>query len=1301
MQAKSLYNIYPSGGLLSTQFLKELGQIENKDGYVKANTFLIGDKKTPTPKDLYKQIDVTWKNLLKRWHEISIYIDSYDVSKARKKWIIPLLEALGYDPQYLKKDTNVSEEKGIKIALSHRGGDWEHAPIIHTVSPSQDLDEKITKGRGNKSPHDSLQIYLNETEGDLWGIITNGKVLRILRKYHHTYTKGYVEFDLEGIFVERNFSEYVALYRLAHPSRFIPYEEDDMPLEHFYKKSRAAGEKIGKDLRKNVKEAIESLGNGFLTRELINKLIEDQEECQAYYREILHVIYRLIFLLFAEQRGMLPTRDSLYAEAYSITRLRERAEKEIIKDRHNDIWQGLLVTFDMIKSGVDDPKIGIFGYNGSLFDDDKIKLLRQLNCENTKLLKAIRDLTYFESEKTLQRISYLDLGVEEIGSIYESFLDYTPRVLTEDIVVDNKTFFAGTFFLDPRGSARKSTGSYYTDIKLVDELISSALKPVLENRLKRTEKVSVEEKEEALLSIKVCDPACGSGAFLIAATKFLGSELAKIRTDTEYPPEKAEREARRDVLQRCIYGVDLNPMAVELTRVSLWIDACVNDKPLNFLDHHIKCGNSLIGTTKELMKNGVLKDAYSLNGLKDDRKDLVKKIKEKNKNELKGVRRIDDPSWGLRERVQRFFKEYIDLTNLSENDSSEVEYKKNRYNEFTGECEYKSEKLFYDAWTASFFWPVDEINDETEALTHADFLNLKDYGSDSIDQDKCKKISKLAEEYKFFHWEIEFPDVFSGDDPGFDCVIGNPPWERVKLQEKEFFKYRDPGIANASNKSKRDKLIKELSEKNPFLFTEFKNAFKLSKNLSNFFRTSDRFKLTSKGDINFYPLFTELNRTIINGKGRVGMIVASGIATDFSTKDFFESIVKKKQLASLYDFENREGIFPGVHRSYKFSLITLTGEKLQAQEADFAFFLTDPDQLTEEERHFTLTDEDIELLNPNTKTCPIFRSKKDAELTKKIYRKHPILIKENSNGEDENPWGISFLRMFDMSNDSNLFKNKEELESEGFTLDGNKFQKNGGTYLPLYEGKMIHHYDHRFATFDGIRTQDTRDTTLQEHQDTNWEPMPRYWVKESEVNNRVSDKYSWLLGFRDITNTTNERTAVFCVFGRGAVSNKMPILLLDNDRSNTELILLYAILSSIVYDYVSRQCIGGTSMNFYLVKQIVIPSPSTIRKEIESLMTNKILKLTYTSHSLSSFASDLGYDGPPFKWDPEEREHLRAELDAIVAHLYGVTREELDYILETFPIVKRKDIEKYGEYRTKRLILEYYDRYEGKFEGIK
>ena len=412
---------------------------------------------------------------------------------------------------------------------------------------------------------------------------------------------------------------------------------------------------------------------------------------------------------------MLPGRGSLYHEEYSLTALRTLAERPQGEDPHLDLWEKLKVTFSMVEHGA--PQLGIYAYNGALFSAARTPLLmpeggaEAPHCRNDYLLSAIRHLTTVEQDNVLQRISYSDLSVEEIGSIYESLLDITPRISTSPMNINGREISANSFFLDPRGMARKTTGSYYTPPSLVNELIKSALEPVLLERLRQAvpgyesdlvDALTPEEAqraEEALLAIKVVDPACGSGAFLIAADNRLGLELARIREHSQFPPDSALRHARRDVLAHCIHGVDLNPMAVELCKVSLWINAAVEDAPLNFLDHHIQCGNSLVGAAPDLLRQGIPDDAYK--PLSGDDKTLASDRKKQNRKERAGQGRlplkftlVSDP-----DELQA----YLQVRDLAEDQPAQAEQ---LYRSLQGSPDYWEQRLPYDLWCAAFFTPL-------------------------------------------------------------------------------------------------------------------------------------------------------------------------------------------------------------------------------------------------------------------------------------------------------------------------------------------------------------------------------------------------------------------------------------------------------------------------------------------------------------------------------------------------------------------------------------------------------------------
>jgi hypothetical protein len=388
----------------------------------------------------------------------------------------------------------------------------------------------------------------------------------------------------------------------------------------------------------------------------------------------------------------------------------------------------------------------------------------------------------------------------------------------------------------------------------------------------------------------------------------------------------------------------------------------------------------------------------------------------------------------------------------------------------------------------------------------------------------------------------------------------------------------------------------------------------------------------------------------------------------------------------------------------KFCLLTMCGPAAKQPSADFAFFIRRMEQLRDDWRHFTLSAHDIALLNPNTRTCPIFRSARDAELTKGIYRRVPVLI--NEGPPEENPWGVGFLRMFDMANDSNLFRTREQLEGDEWRLEGNVFHRDGLLYLPLYEAKMISQYDHRFASLLGLGKSGSRPSRKfvgwygANVSDPHDLVMPQYWVLKQEVESRLARRWSrdWLLGWRDVTNAVNERTVIASVLPRVGVGHTLPLMLLSSSDA-TKVAELLANLVAFVFDYVARQKVGGMHLTYGYLNQLPVlppdtydqPAPWSAGAGLSDWIIPRVLALTYTARDIVPFARELGYDGPPCPWNEESRLLLRCELDAAFFHLYGIEQDDVDYVMETFPIVKRKDEGKYGEYRTKRVILETYD----------
>jgi hypothetical protein len=801
------------------------------------------------------------------------------------------------------------------------------------------------------------------------------------------------------------------------------------------------------------------------------------------------------------------------------------------------------------------------------------------------------------------------------------------------------------------------------------------------------------------------------------------------------------------------------------------------------------------------MQGGIPDDAFS--PLVGDDKEACTKWRKVNKAERAANKKkqgwlgFDAPlGW-----LMNYATGLMSLDQLGDDSISAIHEKEQLYEQVTQSREYLDGKFLADAWCSAFVWKKDSLTEPP--ITEAAYREIEQnpvaiyHGKPSV----STEIQRLARQYKFLHWHLAFPDVFryvenvddaesklAGWDGGFDCVLGNPPWERIKLQEREWFAKVRPDIANAANAAARRKMIAALSEEDPSLFAAFHDDLRAADGESHLLRNSGRYPLCGKGDINTYAVFAESNRNLVSQTGQFGCILPTGIATDNTTKEFFAALAESNTLVSLYDFENAVGLFEGVgHGRFKFCLLTISGAPRSASAApDFVFFAHHVSDLNDQDRHFTLTAADIALINPNTRTCPIFRSKRDAEITKAIYRRVPVLIKEGS--PEENPWGIRFQRMFDMATDSHLFRTKDQLEAAGYELAGNVFYDGHKSYLPLYEAKMMHQFTHRYGDY-AMRPEGSLDSELpripsDKLQDPGYTVQPRYWVEEWEVIKATADvpgplldAYAaedrklirqvfglWLasyhlnhqnaevgeevleriygvmsrsvfqalsdrllaplfeqrypltdddldliralgddemklaeaiinrrtpkslIAFRDICRSTDERTMLSAALPLVAVGHTAPTLFLKGDPA-----LFLANLSSMVFDWAVRQCLGGTHMTYFVFKQSPVLPAADYSAEFAFAIRSYVLELTYTSTHLSPLARALGYHGPPFRWDEARRFTLLCELDAIYFRLYQIPREDVGYMLDSFPIVRRKDEAQFGEYRTKRVILERYD----------
>lgn len=1293
--------------------------------------------------------------LLERWEAIRTEIKNYDTERLRRRWQLEVLEILGFENlEYLSSHTKYAHKSS--IPLTHRSGDI-HFWLLNSYG--QSFDEKPEHGTRRKSPHEQFQAFLDQTDYE-WGILFNGRSIRLLSDYHKTLTKNYVEADLESIFDSLDIDAFRVVWRIFHASRFAVESDGRRPIEKLREHSRAEGVAIGRELRQQVMKAIEALGNGFLSADREGRLLEALQSSHTaardFYQALLRIVYRMLFLLFIESRQDWihpadPSLEPVWQDSYSITRLRELAEEsDYSRAQGEDLWEQIKITSRIVREG--SKEFGISPYGGELFDDKRLWLLADMPLANSDLLSAVRLLTMFERDRQIYRVNFRTLDIEALGSVYESLLEVEP------VITPDNRFQLGA------GTERKSTGSYYTPGALVANLVSSALDPVIEDRLQG--KTYRAEKEEALLSIKVVDPACGSGAFLVQAMDRLAEKLVEIRLEGEEPSDLDIREARRDVVRHCIHGVDLNPLAVDLCRFVLWINVAHPHFPLSYLEPLIKCGNSLVGVPlpsqwssascawPEAIPDEAFEPVFG------DDKAAARSAKRRNAAERPGQETLEAGLAGVPGRLVDYYSNFRASGDRTIDDIMRAQH---LYETYLTSDEYRSQKLAADLWCAAFFWKYEP--NQSFVPTHQWFRRAR-LAPNTLPEELVERVNELAHRNRFFHWHLEFPDVF--ESGGFDCVLGNPPWERIKLQEEEFFASRDPEIANAPNKAARDRMIRELPQRNPDLYAEYEDARHRADCESKFLRTSGRFPLTGRGDINTYAVFAEHFRTLISSDGMAGIVCPTGIATDHTTSEFFNDLMRTGSVVSLYDFENREGVFAGLHRMYKFCLLTMSGSPVTGSE--FAFFLHRLEELEDDSRRIRLTAEDIALLNPNTRTLPVLRTRQDAELLLDIYRRLPVLVDERA---EFNPWEVRFMAMFHMANDSHLFRDRNTLERDGYQLAGNRFLRGSSIWMPLYEGKMTWYFDHRFGTYEGVgdRSNTSLPTpTLQQHSDPHYTIMPWYWLSEQEVESRLTGwNRGWLLGFRRTTNATNERTFICTLIPVTAVGDSEFLMFLG--FGTTLVSCCVGCLSAVCFDWCVRQKFGGGNMNFHYVRQFPVLPPQAFGEDELAFIVPRVLELTYTAWDIKPFADDLwaesgdslkqaienqwrrsaeetgghewaphewaeirsnGIPLPPFRWHEDRRARLRAELDAYFARLYGLTRKQLRYILdphglsleelkdildpwedptcsgehllpsepaldfpgETFRVLKNKEEEQYGEYRTRRLVLDAWARLE-------
>jgi hypothetical protein len=1069
-------------------------------------------------------------------------------------------------------------------ALGDFPGAASPSVVIELKGALNDLDRDRSGGR---TAVQQCWDYLNALPDCPWAIVSNFSTTRL---YHRT--KGilaYEEFSLQELRDRARFNEFYCLFERGGllRSQLGQSARAATLLERTSKRQKDVGDELYKSYQFQRLRLIEHLNR------------TERKPLDEAIRIAQKLLDRIIFIAFCEDRGLLPEK-CLERAATSLPAFSRVT---------NPIWHNFLGLFHAVdKGGSIKPVINAF--NGGLFAPDPE--IDDLDLDDDPWAVGFRGFGEFDFSE--------EVNVDVLGHLFERSITELEKLRVGGLFalksavegengtsaparpIKGKARKAAAPADDsplskmPKSAQRKRFGIYYTPPAFTGLIVERTVDALVRDRfaaLAKLQRVDPESRQtqdpkrllaywtaclECLKSLTICDPACGSGAFLIRAYDAMDAHYKAVvhgLGGCGVPPEQlaAIEDSIPDlILSNNLYGVDLSREGVEITQLALWIRSARVGKTLMDLSRNIVHGNSL----------------------------------------------VSDPA--------------VDPHALD--------------------------------WARTF--------------PHV-FRGTALAGDAPTDKRTTPKPARAA----------EAGQKAGATVGGFDCIIGNPPWERVKVQDREFFSLTDPITAQAVSAADRKKRIAAMPKANPDLHESYLAARDRAQRMLDYARLpaseGGRFPLTGKGDLNLYMLFAELARSIVSPAGMAGLLVPSGIATDDTTKEFFNDLMDRKALVSLYDFENKEGHFEDVHRSFKFTALVFGGGDNKTEQADFVFFARDVDEVAEsnKQRHIALTAADMKLLNPNTKTCPIFRTRRDADLTRAIYKRVPILIDE-SRRQGGNPWGIKFLRMFDQTNDAQHFKDAKVWEKKGYKLQGNIYAKVKARALPLYEAKMVQAFDHRAASVlvegdNWVRQGQKAESSLVQHANPEFAVQPRWWVGEEVVEKTMAEQPGnkpWFMGFKDITSPTNERTMISAFVPRSAITNKFVLVL--TDAAPRLHACLLGNFNSLAFDYVTRQKIGAITLNFFIVEQLPTLPPDTYadtcpwskKETLEDWISERVLKLSCTAEDMLPLAEACGFKGSRGDgvhiWKEQDRATLRAELDAAYFHLYGIGREDAEYILGTF-----------------------------------
>lgn len=1279
-----------------------------------------GRKKTVSD----RETDFAYRRLLRIYERAEG--QAVDASSSRERLIRPLLrDVLGFHlgegqdrvhPLFASAEDEAAGKPALVAAYC---GAW---------------DEDLVGGRGAATPARKLEKFLASSNLS-YGMLLTGERIRLVRAPGDGPRGAYLEVDLAGLEAEEDPESFAAFYRLFRAPTFLPAEDGQAPIRRIEAESRKHAEKVSEDIKRAVFTAAETLVGALLQDARAKERLADPSalsdgDLRAYRDAALTALYRILFILYAEARDPRLDEHRIYRDTYSIHGLVEELLRNPARDwpdNRSGIWARLRALSRIYDQGLPaiTPWQHIPARGGDFFaaDTPQGRILEQATIPDRTVAALLLDLTTTPPHQGVgrERVSFRELDIESLGAVYEGLLEFEPRVAREatlEVRVLGRTFALnpdevvrlcreknlkltgdfvivvgtnaeslhpeaptddeeedettevegevepeensdaeeeeytsvkkgaaarlirrlerGDFYFIP-GPGRKGSGSFYTPLPLVQDLVRHALG-----------RLAVGKGVPEIENLRILDPACGSAHFLVEAMRFLGKELHRAYVQ-EYggkpPPtftrgqwenewqasdeaaRAANSEARawckRRIAERCLFGVDLNPTAVALAHVALWVESLAGDRPLTYFKHHIRCGNSILGTWLNRLDHPPLPSMRSHG--RSTQGDLFANLVRKKVQQAAEIRRLIDRA--------------ADEGAVEAETTKELDFKEHQRQK--AEEILASARLLFDLRSASAFLP--EIWGEWQTLCGliADLNGLEAYARS---RKWWEAFTKVREHERLFHWELEYPEVFlDSGHAGFDAVLGNPPWDKVLPTKHEFYARYDI-LIRAFKGNDLEQRVRELHEALPQIGEQFRDYRKRTTTIAQVLRRGGDFPL-SRGrsqaaheDVSKY--FLDRAARVVREGGCVGLVVPSVVYNGDGCVGIRRFLLHDTKIERFYGFENRKKIFP-IHSSYKFVSLVFRKGKPNAHDFEAAFVRHDLSELNDAGPKpwvVRITAEEIKRLSPETLAFLEYRTPRDQEIVHKMYRNRPMLGRPGPGA-----WGARFVSwrnhevIYNSSEDKDLWTDPVAkrlhvpssvlgVEPGDIVETIHRMQDRG--FFPVLEGKQIDQY------LLGTKA-------------------VRWWlsVEQAKVKYGRSPREVPTLVFRDTASNTNERTCIAAVLpDRFVGAHSLSGVILENVQPDAAA----SVFNSLCFDYVLRMRTVGTHVSFTYLMPMPVPTFD---------LTNELPRVA----TLVAWKDGIDHVTQKLELWPPLWSANRA-----VAEAYGLTANDFEHILSTFPVFARK-----------------------------